>query len=601
MVDTTQMSPITPTDVASNVAYCDDVVPSEMAANFRNYMTHLSQLSPDHDTRGTALFDTHGTVTRLRPGNDGWTDSMVDMFSSGSDSEECSLNCDLPVIRNSGHLGGDRSDRMVENTRACDIHERSHLRRNPHFPYESLGTPRVAWGETPREAWSETPRDTWSETPRDSWSDHADDSMYDSLNPYALFNLPKSNQRGKRKQKSNSCLCRSRTSGISRGLVSPDNALVSQHHNSSHIPLPQNETFSSHNRSSPLAHETSKHDQHLDITTFSHNTDHSRSPDLGLNLSREHATQDDCIESRGYIGQSQSPKSSTSTGSVAHTQYGNRILGHSKSLPIFSSQESMDTNSETGESSDTDVDVMSVNHAPAGLAQTPGSHSLILPQYLHEERPCAHSSQSQRAHMHDNLGIVRPKAIKLESGQKSHMCDTSCCEHHPEQRRLDSGLKGNGVMTRRSVHPPDNFEQTLTPPADFFLPSSETRVLEMTPNQQIINNNSSIDNRQPSVICDIRTRNSAQLIPERRKSLKDMHNSVIRERLWPDRPPNSSNLLDSERRIDLTGVDAEDAISSESNVHRADSPVLPEVLFPSASDDSDIEVVKIETNRYYFI
>lgn len=589
MVDASQMSPISPTAVASNVTYCDDVVPSEMAANFRNYMTHLSQLSPDHDTRGTALFDSHGSVTRLRPGIDGWTDSMVDMFSSGSDSEDCSLNCDLPVIRNSGNLGGDRSGRMVENTRVCDIHERSHLRRNPHFPYESLGTPRVAWGETPREA--------WSETPRDAWSDHADDSMYDSLNPYALFNLPKTNQRGKRKQKSNSCLCRNRSGGLTRNLVSPDNTRVSQHNNSSHIPLPQIEAFSSHSRSSPLAHETSNHDQRLDIAAFSHNTDRSRSPDVGLNRSRANSAQDNCIESQGYISQSQSPKSSSSSNSVAHTQYGNRILGHSKSLPIFSSQESMDTNSENGESSDTDVDVMSVNHASTGLAQNPGSRALILPQYLHEDRPCAHSSiQSPRVHTHDNLGIVRPKAIKLESGQKSHTCDTSCCEHHPEQRRLDSGLKGKSVTTRRSVRPPENFEQTPTPPADFFPPSSETRVLQVTPDQQIINNNS-IDNCQPSVIRDNTTRNSAQFIPERRKSLKDMHNSVIRGRLWPDRPSNSSNVLDSERSIDLTGGDTAETIGSESNRHRADSPVLPEVLFPSASDDSDIEVVKIETNR----
>ncbi|XP_053388155.1 LIM domain-containing protein A-like isoform X2 [Mercenaria mercenaria] len=591
VVDSSQISPISPADVPNSVTYCDDAVLSEMAANFRNYMTHLSQLSPDQDNTRTALFDTRAGVTRLQPGNENWQDSMVEMCSSGSDSEDCSLSCDLPIIRkthrSSGHLDRNRPDMRLDNGRVCDIHDRAHLRRNPHFPYESLGTPRLAWGETPREA----------------WSDHSDDPMFDSLNPYALFNLPKSNQRGKRKQKSHTCSCRNHSSGASRDMVSPNSAHVSrivENRNRNHIPSPQNDTFSPRRQTSPHTREKS-HDHRFEIDNYSGNRDRSQSPDSVLDRSHEVPTGDPCLDSRGYISNhTTSPQPSTSSGIIGHNQYGNRILGHSKSLPIFSSQESMDTNSETGESSDTDIDVMSVNNASGGLASNPGSRSLVLPRYSpHEEGLCSHNDRSPRTHSHDNLGIVRPKAIKLESGQKFHTCDNSHCEHYPEQGVIESNLKGKALQTRRSGRKGDSFEQTFLQPTNNFPPSSETRILQMTQSQQIINNSSG-DSRQSSVIRDNTTRNSnsAQIHPERRKSLKDMHNSVIRERIWSDRPHDPTEMIsDNERSIDLTGIDTDENTRSENSGRRSDSPVLPEVHLPSASDDSDIEVVKIETNR----
>ena len=565
-----------------------------MAANFRNYMTHLSQLSPDHDNRHNTLFDTRGGVTRLQPGNDNWQDSMVEMCSSGSDSEDCSLNCDLPIIRkthrSSTHADRSRSDIRGDNSRVCDIHDRGHLRRNPHFPYESLGTPRLAWGETPREA----------------WSDRSDDPMFDSLNPYALFNLPKSNQRGKRKQKTHTCSCRNHSNSSSRELVSPDRAHVSrivENHSRSHIPSPQNETFLQRRQSSPHSHDKLSRDHHYEMDRYSRGArDQSRSPDPVLDHRHEMPPRDPCLDSHGYIRRhAGSPLPSTSSGVVGHNQYGNRILGHSKSLPIFSSQESMDTNSETGESSDTDIDVMSVNNAGAGIVSNPAARSLVLPQYSpREEVICNHNDQSQRTYSHDNLGIVRPKAIKLESGQKFHTCDSSRCEHYPEQGAIDSSMKGKSLQSRTSNRKGDNFGQSFSQPANNFPPSTETRVLQMTPSQQILNNSSS-DNRQSSVIRDNTTRNSnsAQINPERRKSLKDIHNSVIRERLWSDQQQEPAEMLASnERSIDLTGIDAEEA--SENSRHCSSSPVLPEVHLPSASDDSDIEVVKIETNRYIY-
>lgn len=549
-------------------------------------MTHLSQLSPDHDTRHTTLFDTRGGRTHLRPGNENWNDGMVEMCSSESDSEDCSINCDLirNTHRTSRHLDRGRSDVRMDSTHVCDIHERGHSRRNPHYPWESLGTPRLAWGETPREA----------------WSDNSDDPMFDSLNPYALFNLPKSNQRGKRKQKSHSCSCRNSNSA-NRNMESAHVSHIVENRSRNHIPSPQNDTFSPHDQCSPRMREKSNHDSHLDIGSYPISREQSQSPDRSLDRSRKQSPGDTCLDSQGYISHhSGSPQPSTSSGINGHTQYGNRILGHSKSLPIFSSQESMDTNSETGESSDTDIDVMSVNNATGGLSSNPGTRSMVLSRYSpHDDSPCNHGDQSQIGHSHDNLGIVRPKAIKLESGQKFHTCDSSRCEHYPEKGVIESNAKGKALQSRRPICRVDNFEQTFQQPSANFPPSSETRVLQLTPTQQIINNNP-VDGRQSSVIRDNTTRNSnsAQINSDRRKSLKDIHNSVIRGRLWNNLQNSSCNISDNDRSIDLTGADTEENVDSDFSRPRSDSPVLPEVVLPSASDDSDIEVVKIETNRY---
>lgn len=581
VVDTSQISPIPPPDVPSRVSYCDDAVQSEIASNFRSYMTHLSQLSPDHDVRHTSLFDSHSGGTHLQQRNENWNDNMVEMCSSESDSEDCSLNYDLvrKTHRRPRHLDRSRSDLPLDNTHVCDIHDRGHSRRNPHFPYESLGTPRLAWGETPREA----------------WSDNSDDPMYDSLNPYALFNLPKSNQRGKRKQNSHTCSCRD-SRNKNRNMEIANVSRIIGNCNRSHIPSSQGDTFSAHDQCSPRLHEKSNHDPRLDGGGYPGNREQSQSLDTQLEHGFKEPAGGGCVDLQGYINNHRdSPQPSTSAGVIGHTQYSDRILGHSKSLPIFSSQESMDTNSETGESSDTDIDVMSVNHAATGLSN-PGSRSMVMSRYSPvEDSPCNHSDQSVMNHHHENLGILRPKAIKLESGQKFHTCDSSGCEHCPEKSAMES--KGKALQTRRSARNADNFVPTFQQPPTNFPPSSEIRVLQMTPSPQIMNNNS-VESRQSSVIKDNTTRNSnsAQINPERRKSLKDIHNSVIWGRLWANQR-SSSNIPDNERSIDLTGADQEASVDQNISRHRSDSPVLPEVVLPSASDDSDIEVVKIETNR----
>lgn len=571
VVTESQISPI----ASGSVPYCDDGVSSEMAANFRNYMTHLSQLSPDHDNRHTQLFDTRGGVTRLRPGNENWSNSMVDMCSSESDSDDSALECDLPVLNNSRHrsrhLDHDHSDLKVENSGVCEIHGASHLRRNPHFPYEAIGTPRLAWGETPREA----------------WSDHSDDTMYDSLNPYALFNLPKSSQRGKRKQKP--CSCRNHSNSGNRS-TSPDNGhgacVRDSRRRNRNIASPTNDPYVPHSLTGPIAHEARTLNSHGPVGAYSRVQDDSP----GLNTD-----SDGCINPRGYSNQHEgTPQPSTSSGIIGHTRYGSRILGHSKSLPIFSSQESMDTNSETGESSDTDIDVMSVNQS-SGVPDV--NHSSQKHGHVRfETSRCNHAVESHGNHTHDNNGIVRPKAIKLESGQKYHTCDNSRCDHHLPNVMSETGSAAKSSIIRRSPHnTTDNFERPFQPPGHNF-PSSESRILHVPSNQPALNNSSQmIENRQSSVIKDNTSRGSKNVIPpEKRKTIKDMHNSVIRGRLIVDRSKNSCN----ERSIDLTGVDTEETGTHENSVPRCDSPVLPEVILPSTSDDSDIEVVRIETNRY---
>ncbi|KAL4216496.1 hypothetical protein ACF0H5_024219 [Mactra antiquata] len=570
VVTDSQISPIS----TGPVPYCEETVPSEMAANFRNYMTHLSQLSPDHDNH--QLYERHatntgGSMTRLSSNNENWSNTMVDMCSSDSDSDDSTLNCDIPVLTTT--RSRHHTDIKVDTDRVCELHGALHLRRNPHFPYESIGTPRLAWGETPREA----------------WSDHSDDTMYDSLNPYSLFNLPKNNQRGKRKQKP--CSCQKHSNGISGSSggdsrsTSPEsghsNNRMRDTHTRHNITSSNNDTYISNTLSSPSNHDRS----HGNLGVYTQQTTEGNTG--GLNTDTEA-----CINTRRYSNPHEtSPQPSTSSGIIGHTRYGNRILGHSKSLPIFSSQESMDTNSETGESSDTDVDVMSVNQS-SSIPDVKHSASTHTTYDTSQYNP--HIVEPHGARSHDNHGIVRPKAIKLESGHKYHTCDNLRCEHHSPNTETATPSSGNSIIRRSPHSNSDNYDHQFQVPSNTF-PSSESRILQVPSSQHALTNNHTvIENRQSSVIKDNTTRSLKNVLPpEQRKTIKDNFNSVIRGRLIGDRSVTSC----TERSIDLTGTDIDGSTSSQNSMSRCDSPVLQEVVLPSTSDDSDIEVVRIETNR----
>lgn len=543
------MSSVVPADPGP-VNYTSDPVPSDMASNFRNYMSHLSQLSPDHDNTQTTLFECHGGVTRLRPGNEHWVNN-VEMCSSESEDEDCPMACDYPHSHTRiAHRNGAISQHTDQHTDSeCEIH-RSHSRRNPRFPYESIGTPRVAWGETPREAWRE----------------HPEDPLYD---PYALFNLPKSNQRVKRKQKSQMCTCQSLSGEQELDRVVDPRYATRENHRPA--------ICERHRTSNSVISPADPGYEAADVYVVSSSTSRM------------------------------SPQPSTSSDIVGHTSQGRKMLGTSKSLPIFSSQESMDTNSEAGESSDTDVDIVSVNRASGrtcmgcasnGLCSGCGNHDLSASRV--KSSVCKHhSAQSQ------NASVIRPKAIKLESGQKYPTCEPqpliSPCS---ARERTTTGMQiGNSVLKKPSSGTKSCIRKTNEPET---FPCSETRVLQMPSAEGVI------ENTQSNVIRENHSfLNATQKSQTNSKSLKDLHNSVIRERFFkhPQGCINSevscSADIETGSSIDLTAADSDENGSSDptgsiapSNERpSAISPVISEVQLPSFSDDSDIEVVKIETNR----
>ena len=554
------MSPVV-APLPAPVAYCSDAIPSNMAANFRNYMTHLSQLSPDHDNSRTPLFEQAGGVTRLLPGNEPWVEKM---YLSGSDSEDCEMRCDYsrPHNRHEQLSGHDRHRGRHGDEHGCEVHSRSHGRRNPHFPYESFGTPRVAWGETPREAWSEP----------------QDDPLYDSMNPYALFNLPKANQRGKRKQKNQTCTCQSRNSERSLDNAVSDTLAVSR--------IAENRRAAV----KPIEH-------------YNHNNSNCN-PMIGPinrdshSINRDSRPMEAYDSADRYAGSlSSSPQPSTSVGVIEHTANTRRVsLKTSKSLPIFSSQESMDTDSETGDSSDTDVDIVqceAMNHSTAVPITGCDVNNGCSNCGVHGQSSTCNHKSAQR--IRENTGVIRPKAIKLESGHKFHTCEPRKTSALTLDTSNNSIFRNQVSGAKTCIHSGADSEQ---------FPSSESRVLQMSSGE------GATESSQPSIICENRScAGSAQKSPTSSKSIKDLQNSVIRERFFRhpvqrscDLPRNSE--MESDRSIDLTAGDSDESISQDLNVNdnhsnenRTVSPVISEVHLPSASDDSDIEVVKIETNR----
>lgn len=515
--------------VQGPVTYCDDTVatdvpsllpprpggtyleePVDMATNFRTYMSHLSQLSPDQDGSRQPLYSPSAGPSRMGTGNmvETWPD--VDMYSSDSDGEE--YLCSRPQRR--PHVHGE--------SRICSIHGHGHARRNPHFPYESFGTPRVAWGETPREAWSE----------------HADEHLYDSANRYALFNLPKSRQRGKRKQNSGEvCTCSVRP----REQPCAVNAETG---------IPRAQGFCE-GPTSPLPME--------DRVSCKYKDD------------------------RAFVSSHESAAESGSSSGLMGSSGG---LAHSRSLPIFSSQESMDTTSETGESSDTDADPMSVSRGTlsANVSSAAASSCSNTSRCSKCRSGCVHQgadsvySKQHKAHgsvsrNHEHSGVVRPKAIKLESGRRyktrdACYCDrenantgraaTGCCKHSQRHYPTSAGsgntrAKHTGVRTIPDQH-------LELPGLDLETPD-ETRTVTLGSHRHSDTSTSS---------------------PASRKSLKDIHNSVIKQRLFSQ--PSRTE------QIDLTGGDAD--VGHHGDESGTVSPVMPEVHLPS--DDSDIEVVKID-------
>ena len=477
-----------------------------MTENFRSYMDHLSHLTTDADPTRRLGAEVE-EQTR-------WGDNVVEMCSDVSDSEDC------PVDHYS---------------------DRDHLQRNPNFPYESLASPRVAWGERPREAWND-----------DVSEPH---HMFDSTNPYALFNLPHPGLRGnihhhRRKPIGLSHVNRDdktarqevirRKNGTHSGRIGEPTRAGASHFN-----LGENQSVLDCRQTSQPNFDCDSHS-----SVVCENFRRRRQPQFGapevqpkinnrcslplpeseVVLPKERVVIDESSVRDTYHITRDSQQASTSAALIA---------------PRFSSQESMDTTSDSEESSD--IDIITVPH----LHHSHDSNA----------NPCS-------AHREKNNTIVRPKAIKGElNGQfdrtsSEKTLSGQCCKTSPQ--------------TSSSVSPDHH---RVSPNLGIPLPglsasdyrSSEARVLHMDTHQHCV--------VQPQP-CHIKNMSN-------KKSHKDKHNSVIKCKGTPTR---SIDLTDSE--VDSGRFTEQDAAA------RASSPIIQDVHLGSASDDSDIEVVKIETSRY---
>ena len=531
-----QIDPITPAVGAESRRYSNETLPSNMSENFRSYMDHLAHLTSEADH-----------LRRLGPEVEDqtrWGDNVVEMCSDESDSEEC------PVDHYSN---------------------RDHLQRNPNFPYESLASPRVAWGERPREAWND-----------DVSEQHM---MFDSTNPYALFNLPHPGLRGslhhhKRKQNVKpelSHMHRDDKSGRQdvirrKNATHPSRTHETHRKSSTHLNLGDNQ--SGHEIECP---QTSQ--PRFDCESHSGlvcENFRRRQPQFGTGEIRTRINprcSSPYLESQGMLPSDTVVLDENSMRDTFHITRQGSFRGSPQPStsgglchPRFRTQESMDTNSDSEECSD--IDVMTVPHL----------------HHTHDVNgnPCSGHTHRDKFSSKSNT-IVRPKAVKGESSEVDGRFDRGVSEDNFS----GSCCKTNSENGRSSMSAVSQDSRCASPNLGIPLPglssssndyrSSEARVLHMDTHQH------SVVQPQP---CHLKNLSS-------KKSHKDKHNSVIKCK------GAHKSFASVDRSIDLTSNESESASSrfqDDENV-RPSSPVIQDVHLASASDDSDIEVVKIETSR----
>ena len=553
--------------------YPDDPLRSNMTENFRSYMDHLSHLTPDTADHITGL---------SRDGEARWGDSIVDMCSDESDEEECPLD----------HY----ADRETRNSA-------SQMQRNPNFPYESLATPRVAWGERPREAWNDELRDPHR--------------MFDQTNPYALFNLPRPGLRGaggfhhhrrsqpgrqepahRHRETTHSCrepghrdinrqdVIRRKHGGHcqngSHCHLRHDNSRLCQ----SHFGLAENQTGCEQLQTSQ---------PHLECEeNRSSPTDESLRPRLSQSASQEvndrfipptqlgivpndpavlsnNLDRDSLLELRNRSLQAYRGRNGPELRRFFQPTESSNML-EPNPLPTFSSQESMDTSDSSEDYSD--VDILTVPHVHC--AEEGNGHT------------CTGHDHSQANLVRDRKSrIVRPKAVKLENGARQRL-DRAISESDDEiiqpcpHSSVDSAIPNSSNVTSQEtrntcISPNLGIPLPGLSPSDNDYHSSESRIRHMDTNQNCI--------AQPP-ICHFMANSN-------KKGQKDKHNSVIRKASHQPRPSTATSS------IDLTTSESEGGASGYhgDDRERASSPVVQDVNLASGSDDSDIEVVKIESSR----
>ena len=589
-----------------------------MTDNFRSYMDHLSHLT--HDTDHVAGLS--------RESQQRWGDNIVDMCSDDSEDEDCSID----------HY----SDRETRNGLSRD-----HTQRNPNFPYESLATPRVAWGERPREAWNDEIRDPHR--------------MFDQTNPYALFNLPHPGLRGaggfhphrrrsnvktepqpgrlepghRHREPTHTCsrepshshresghrdinrhdVIRRRNGSHSQNgghchhvhdnirLCQPRFGIGESQNGCEHLKTSQPHLECEENGSSPTDEELrvrlpqpvsqEVHDRFIP-STEDINAPLNGAAVFANNLERDVEVHDRFIPStdglsaplngalvfannleRGRLLELQNRSlqafhrrnSDESLRGVFQPPESNVYGSRPTPLPTCSSQESMETSDSGEDLSDIDIVTVSRAHCPEG-----NPHIWV-----------EHEPKEDRLARDRSSRIIRPKAVKLENSARQRL-DRAISESDDEVIRCPhSNMDGatSSASTRdsrnRCISPHLGIPLPGLSPSDNDFHSSESRIRHMDTNQNCI--------AQPPI--------SHFATNPNKKSQKDKHNSVIRKVSQQSSP----NTVASS--IDLTTSESEGGASGYPGDERdgAVSPVVQDVNLASGSDDSDIEVVKIESSR----
>ena len=603
-----------------------------MTDNFRSYMDHLSHLTHDSDHVASL---SHENRSR-------WADGVVDMCSDDSEDEDCSID----------HYSDQETRRSSS---------RDHAQRNPNFPYESLATPRVAWGERPREAWNDDIRDPHR--------------MFDQTNPYALFNLPHPGLRGtggfhnhrrrpnvktepqpgrqetghRHREPTHSCRDASHSHrepshrDVNRhDVIRKRNGSHSQngghcHHVHDNSRLCQPNLRNAASQSGCELLQTSQPRFELEETGSSPTNDDLRlnrlpqsttqevqdrfipstedlsAPPNGAagfanNLERGREIQDRFIPSteelsaplngalvfannleRGRLLELQNssrqafPRQLPLSRGVFQPPESTMFCSRPAPLPTCSSQESMDTSDSGGEDC-SDVDIVTVGGAqcPVSGAQCP-MNGAQCPETGNPHICVGHESRDGRLSRDRSSQIVRPKAVKLENGARQRL-DRAISESDDEVIRCPhSNMEGvsssalNLDSHNRCISPNLGIPLPGLSPSDNDFHSSESRIRHMDTNQNCI--------AQPPI--------SRFATNANKKSQKDKHNSVIRKVSQQTSP----NTVASS--IDLTTGESEGGPLGFHGDERggAMSPVVQDVNLASGSDDSDIEVVKIESSR----
>ena len=573
----------------------DPVLPiqSDMVENFRNYMTHLSQLSPGQDNSRTPLFEMRSdNKVRLLPGNENiWTapDEPIDMSSDSESDSDYRLPSTHQPFHNRAVLNEGSRHGVIPGDHMCNSQ-----RSLPHrdLSYQSQGHSHSA-----HEGYSDYRRRSWCDAHCGDRQDPIDDNLYDSRNPYALFNLPKSVQRHKRRQRSRPCTCRlqsaeerrrnaaselsSSNAGRLRDVSPTRGQTAGSVRNSRHFYQLVSLDSSSESEAQPALSE---------IDRSQINSSSNDRPCMQRNSPQFLDSAYPC-ENRNRQQAFIRPNSERSDNRVMDSEMEDVQLSENRvSSNIPSDYDSLPQNrvSNYFHSRKENEDANFHGNASRSSKSMETDNSTKI-----DNRATCSCCLRNRANSTDSSVVVRPKAIKLESGKKFHTrsANADYCDFQNSSGNLICPRKKEGC-THDISGGLDNCDHAHGCP---------TKVIRENRSHC---SNRSIDPPAAALISPTQLQNrNAGTATVQAKSLKDIQNSVIKERKCGNSMQMETENESTRNRVDLTNpievVSNGSAGQSEDGGRsdRATSPIVSEVQFHSSSEDSDVEVIRIETNR----